>query len=146
MREPAHRTEGGGGEEGAPAREPGALQLTGPGVEDLVHARGEAGVLHCDPAVALDEDQQDVLATQAGQEICGGTLRIGSVLAARANSRWSRSSAGIRLDLAVDVGRGLPRCHRAWSVRTSQRPRASHRHASTATTRSPGAGAGTRRS
>ena len=57
-------------------------QPCGPGraavVERFEHGAGEAGVLQGDAPIALDEDEQDVLAAQPGQQVGGGgvVLRI----------------------------------------------------------------------
>ena len=57
------------------------LQLLGPGVDDRVDVRRERGALNRDLPVALDEDEQDVLAAEALEEPSGGHVAIG-ILAA----------------------------------------------------------------
>src|SRR5215207_550215 len=65
MREPAKAAEGRRGEESAARGETGGPQLCGAPLERGVDAGREGRVLDRDPAVALDEHEQDVLAPQA---------------------------------------------------------------------------------
>ena len=70
VRQPAEAAEGRRGEEGAARGEAGGRQLRGALVE---HGVDPGGVLDRDLPVALDEDEQDVLAAQAGQQpVAGG--------------------------------------------------------------------------
>ena len=73
VRQPAEPAEGRGGEEGAARREASRPQLCGALVEDGVDPRREGRALDRDPPVALDEQQQDVLAAQARQQPVAGS-------------------------------------------------------------------------
>ena len=73
MREPAQAAEGRRGEEGAARGEAGGSQLCVAPLEHGVDAGREGRVLDRDPPVALDEHDQDVLATQARQQPVAGS-------------------------------------------------------------------------
>ena len=73
VRQPAEPAEGRRGEEGAARGEAARPQLRGALVEHGVDPGREGRALHRDPPVALDEQQQDVLAAQAGQQPVAGS-------------------------------------------------------------------------
>ena len=70
--QPADPAEGGRGQPAAPGTEAGRVQLLRPAVQDGVHLRGVRRPLDRHLAVALDEDQQHVLAAQSGQQPVAG--------------------------------------------------------------------------
>ena len=72
VRQPAEPAEGRRGEEGAARGEAARPQLRGALVEHGVDPGREGRALDRDPPVALDEQQQDVLAAQAGQQLVAG--------------------------------------------------------------------------
>ena len=96
MGQPAAGAERRRGEERALRVVAGRLELLGALVEDLRDPLGVRRVLHRHPAVALDEDEQHVLAGQPGQQrlrVGGGPLGVRVWSISSANSRRSARSA-----------------------------------------------------
>src|SRR5829696_4786404 len=73
MREPAEAAEGRRGEEGAARGETGGPQLRGAVIEHCRDPGRKGRPLDGDPAVALDEHEQDVLAPQPRQQPVAGS-------------------------------------------------------------------------
>src|SRR5256885_2377348 len=75
--QPADAAEGGRPEVAAPGREPGRAQPLGTRVEDRIDSGRERRAFYGGPAVALDEDDDDILPAETGQQIFGGGVAAG---------------------------------------------------------------------
>ena len=106
VRQPAEPAEGRRGEEGAARGEASRPQLRGALVEHGVDPGREGRALHRDLPVALDEQQEDVLAAQAGQQPVAGSGAEAVARDLAGEDLLSMQAAAHRLHLADGEGGG----------------------------------------